>query len=110
LAEDPAASEIEITPHRLLGKNTTRKLLKFLGSIPSVTNMLLDSIDYKDGTGSLTKRIIVQVKDTSQIDTVLIDIEGLCRNLLPAGHDVRVGRFTKTRPTVSDYLRQRFEE
>ena len=110
MGESSLTSEIEIFPHRLLSKNTTRKLVKFLGSIPNVTDVLLDSIGYQDGSDSLTKRIIVRVKRASKIDVTLLDIDSLCKNLIPFGHDIRVGRFTKPRPTVSDYLKKRFEE
>jgi methyl-coenzyme M reductase subunit D len=105
LSKESVKPEIEIIPRRLLGKITTRKLVNLLDSIPDVTDVLLNSIDYEDGSGSLTKRIIVRVKDGSKIEPILLDIDGVCRNLLPAGHDIRVGRFTKPRPTVSDYLK-----
>jgi len=46
-------------------------------------------------------RFWITLKDDSEIEK----IEEICKSLFPFGYDLKVGKFTRTRPTVTDYIK-----
>ncbi|MGP3703958.1 MAG: methyl-coenzyme M reductase operon protein D [Candidatus Bathyarchaeota archaeon] len=95
--------EVEVFPLRLISQKNAEKVAKKLWSIKGVTNVLFDALQYEDGEDGPVKRLIIQVDDPSIVDK----IDKVLKKLLPIGYHIRVGRFTKPRPTVSDYLKGR---
>ena len=86
----------------MLGLETTEKITRRLRTIPGVVNIYLDSIKYSSGSDSVTKRLIVQMDEPTLIDK----IDKVCKKIIPVDYSIRIGKFTKPRPTVSDYLRK----
>ncbi len=48
-------------------------------------------------------RIFVEVDDIDNVQEVLENVEKVCEELLPFGFSLEVGRFSKWKPTVTDY-------
>jgi len=95
--------EVEIFPARLLSSKTTRNIVRRLSSIPGVINVYVDSMNYYDGSDSVTKCLIVQINEPSSVNK----IDKVCRKILSIGYSIRTGKFTKPQPTISDYLREK---
>ena len=51
-------------------------------------------------------RIFVELDDFEHVEETLQKIEGICEELLPFGFDLEVGRYSKFRPTVTDYAKR----
>ncbi len=48
-------------------------------------------------------RIFVEVDDIDNVQEVLEKVEKVCEELLPFGFSLEVGRFSKWKPTVTDF-------
>ncbi|MCQ2976451.1 MAG: methyl-coenzyme M reductase operon protein D [archaeon] len=116
--------DIEIFPHRILGADTTEKLLNDIESLDSVKRTVLqgprlppqDAIDRKYGDRRIievngeklelkvkTGRIFVELFDESAID----EIEVICNNHITIGFDINTSKsqYIRKQRTVSDGLK-----
>lgn len=116
--------DIEIFPHRILGADTTEKLLNDIESLDSVKRTVLqgprlppqDAIDRKYGDRRIiqvngeelelkvkTGRIFVELFDESAID----EIEVICNNHITIGFDINTSKsqYIRKQRTVSDELK-----
>lgn len=115
--------DIEVFPHRVLGADTTEKLLNGIESISDVKRTIIQGprlppedpnedprfadrrkitvngkeIDLKVKTG----RIFVEISNESTID----EIRGVCNEHLPFGFDINIGKYIRTQKTVSDNIK-----
>ncbi|HEC57197.1 MAG TPA: hypothetical protein ENI32_04870 [Candidatus Syntrophoarchaeum butanivorans] len=102
--------EVVIIPERLLGDETTEKLLERFQAIDGIVNIILQGPNYlsrhlrvgeqKIHTTVKVGKIFIGISKESTID----EIKGVCDDILAFPYDLAVGRFSKTRPTVSDAL------
>ncbi|MHC1567271.1 MAG: methyl-coenzyme M reductase operon protein D [Candidatus Syntropharchaeia archaeon] len=102
--------EIVIIPDRLLGDRTVKRLLEAFQGIDGIYNIIIQGPTYmprKIRLGDQTietsvkvGKIYMQIEDESVIEKV----DGICKDTFSFGYSIHVGQFTKTRPTVSDYL------
>lgn len=126
--------EILIFPARLLRAETTEKLLNRIYSVANVRYVTVSGEDLPavlnagPGKGQpvnhperhmitikgeeielrlLVGRIFVEINDIDNVPKALEDIEEVCKELLPFGFNLEVGRYSKFRPTVTDYKKNR---
>lgn len=124
------SSEIEIFPKRFMGSGTVENLLNQITGVEGVGYIVLQGqylpLTYKIGPRQVIPigqserrtvevqghkfelrikvgRVIVGPKDVNMIDKMAEGIRELCNRILPFGCDVRVGKFTKEIPTLSDH-------
>jgi methyl-coenzyme M reductase subunit D len=122
--------EIMIFPSRLLSATTTEKLLNKLYTVKHVRQINVQGeslpekitmgpgagldVDHSERreievAGKKTElkvqvgRIFVEIDDIDHVEAALKDIERICKEVLPFGFDLEVGRYSKYKPTVSDY-------
>lgn len=122
--------EIQIFPERLLSADTTEKLLRRLRQIKDVRQInvhgetLPNKVKYGPGTGLDVNhperkkiqvedeemelrvqvgRVFVEVNDIDNVQPVLEEVEEVCEDLLSFDFSLEVGRYSKFKPTVSDY-------
>jgi len=115
--------DIEVFPHRVLGADTTEKLLNGIESIDDVKRTVIQGprllpndpnedpryserrkitvngkeIDLKVKTG----RIFIEISDESTID----EVRGICNKYLNFGFDINIGKYIRTQKTVSDNIK-----
>jgi len=115
--------DIEVFPHRVLGADTTEKLLNGIESINDVKRTVIQGprlppedpnedpryserrkitvngkeVDLKVKTG----RIFVEISNESTIN----EIKGICNEYLPFGFDINIGKYIRTQKTVSDNIK-----
>lgn len=126
--------EIMIMPSRLLSADTTEKILNKIYEVKYVRhiNCQGESLPLKltSGPGSgllvnhperkvikvkgkdeelriLVGRIFVEIEDFEHVEETLRKIEKICEEMLPFGFDLEVGRYSKFKPTVTDYANKR---
>jgi methyl-coenzyme M reductase subunit D len=126
--------EILIFPARLLRAETTEKILNRIYSIANVRHITVSGEDLPatlsagPGKGQpvnhperqtitvkgdkvelrlLVGRIFVEINDIDNVPMAMADIEEVCKELLPFGFNLEVGRYSKFRPTVTDYKKNR---
>ncbi|MGD0817136.1 MAG: methyl-coenzyme M reductase operon protein D [Methanomassiliicoccales archaeon] len=126
--------EILIFPARLLRAETTEKLLNRIYSISNVRHITVSGEDLPatlnagPGRGKpvnhperqtitvkgdevelrlLVGRIFVEINDIDNVPKAMEEIEEVCKELLPFGFNLEVGRYSKFRPTVTDYKKNR---
>lgn len=126
--------EILIFPNRLLSAETTEKLLNKVYEVPHVrqVNISGEGIPAVLGSGPgkglpnvhperktitvkgkevelrlLVGRVFVEIDDIDNVQQALEKIEEICKDVLPFGFNLEVGRYSKYRPTVTDYKKQR---
>jgi methyl-coenzyme M reductase subunit D len=124
--------EIMIFPKRLLSAVTTEKILNKIQCLNHVRQINLHgenlpvTVNYGPGKGYRVDhpqrkvidvkgdkmelnvqvgRIFVEVDDIDNVEEVINEIERICNEILPFGYHLEVGRYSKFRPTLSDYLR-----
>jgi methyl-coenzyme M reductase subunit D len=124
--------EIMIFPKRLLSAETTEKLLNRIHGLDHVRQINLHgenlpvTVNYGPGKGHKVDhpqrklievkgekmelkvqvgRVFVEVEDIDFVEEVSDEIERICDEILPFGYYLKVGRYSKFRPTVSDYIR-----
>jgi methyl-coenzyme M reductase subunit D len=111
--------DIEIFPHRLLGVDTTEKLLNDLEGISSVKRMVVHgprlppattnhpdrrNIDVKGENIDLqvkTGRILLEIETEEAIN----DVKNVCEDILPFGFNVHIGTFIRYQKTVTDEIK-----
>ena len=115
--------DIEVFPHRVLGADTTEKLLNGIESISDVKRTVIQGprlppedpnedpryserrkitvngkeVDLKVKTG----RIFVEISNESTIN----EIKGICNEYIPFGFDINIGKYIRTQKTVSDNIK-----
>lgn len=126
--------EILIFPARLLKAETTEKLLNSVYEVPHVRHVTVsgESLPAKLSCGEgkglvnehldrksimvkgsevelrlLVGRIFVEIEDMEYVDAAMKKIEEICKELLPFGFSLEVGRYSKFKPTVTDYKKMR---
>ncbi|HRU11336.1 MAG: methyl-coenzyme M reductase operon protein D [Methanomassiliicoccales archaeon] len=131
-SEEVPLPEIQIFPERLLMASTTEKLLNRLYDIKNVRQINIQGeglpavMKSGPGTGGpvdhperkkikvkgkeveLTVqvgRIFVEISDIDHVPQALKDIEAVCKEVLPFGFTLEVGRYNKFRPTTTDYMK-----
>lgn len=124
--------EIMIFPKRLLNAETTERLLNRIHGLKHVRQINLHgenlpvTVNYGPGKGHKVDhpqrrvievsgekmelriqvgRIFVEVDDIDNVQEVSDEIERICEEILPFDFYLEVGRYSKFRPTVTDYLR-----
>jgi len=134
LPEQVPLPEILIFPARLLKAETTEKLLNSVYEVPHVRHVtvsgesLPSTLTSGPGKGMenehperrkikvkgseielrlLVGRIFVEVEDVDFVDEVMAKVEEICKELLPFGFSLEVGRYSKFKPTVTDYKKIR---
>jgi len=122
--------EVLIFPERLLSANTAEKLLNRIYEIDHIRQVNVSGenlpaiamngpsrgqpIDHPERrtivvNGEeielrlLVGRIFVEIDDIDHLQKALEDIEKACKEVLPFGFNLEVGRYSKYRPTVIDY-------
>lgn len=117
--------DIEVFPYRILGADTTEKLLNGIESLDDVKRTVVhgprippedDSLDpkYRDKRDIVvrgrhielkvkTGRIFVEISTESTID----QIEEICSKYIPFGFDINTSKsqYIRTQKTVSDYIK-----
>jgi len=115
--------DIEVFPHRVLGADTTEKLLNGIEGIGDVKRTIIQGprllpedpnenpkyadrrqitvngkeVELKVKTG----RIFVEISNESTID----EIKEICSEYLPFGFDINIGKYIRTQKTVSDNIK-----
>lgn len=134
LQEQVPLPEILIFPARLLKAETTEKLLNRVYDVPHVRHItvsgesLPDKLTSGEGKGLpnehterkkikvkgsevdlrlMVGRVFVEIDDVEHIDEAMAKIEEVCKELLPFGFSLEVGRYNKFKPTVTDYKKMR---
>ena len=122
--------EILIFPSRLLSAETTEKLLNKIYDLPHVRQVNLSGeglpakILQGPATGQTSDheerrvikvkgkeyqmtlqvgRVFVEIDDIDNLQESLDKIEEICKDTLPFGFSLEVGRYSKYKPTVTDY-------
>jgi methyl coenzyme M reductase subunit D len=96
--------DIEIMPERLMEKKKADELIAIIKGINYVSDV--DTRKHKFvGGGYLVGRFVVILSEEAEVEEVIEKLRSICDKTMPHGYYVRVGRFVKPRPTVSDYLR-----
>jgi len=96
--------DIEIMPERLMDKKKADDLIAIIKGMDHVSDVGIRKHKYV-GSGYLVGRFIVILKEEADVEEVIEKLRPVCDQMMPYGYYVRVGRFVKPRPTVSDYLR-----
>ncbi|MBZ9570287.1 methyl-coenzyme M reductase operon protein D [Methanobrevibacter sp. TMH8] len=115
--------DIEVFPHRVLGADTTEKLLNGIEGLDDVKRTVIQGprlppedpnenpkyadrrritvngkeVELKVKTG----RIFVEISNESTID----EIKEICSEHLPFGFDINIGKYIRTQKTVSDSIK-----
>jgi methyl-coenzyme M reductase subunit D len=115
--------DIEVFPHRVLGADTTEKLLNGIEGIIDVKRTVIQGprlppedpnddpryverrkitvngkeVELKVKTG----RIFIEISNESTID----EIRGICDKHIPFGFDINIGKYIRTQKTVSDNIK-----
>jgi methyl-coenzyme M reductase subunit D len=117
-------TDIEIFPHRLLGCETTEKLLTDLGEIAAVNRIVLhgrqlpfdemageprfmtikgEKIDLQVKTGRVLMEI--RVAEVEDPDSFHNEIREMCSKHLPFGFNMSEGTFIRKQKTVTDSIK-----
>lgn len=111
--------DIEIFPHRLLGADTTEKLLNNLEEIDSIKRMVIHGQRLPPASAKHPDRRTIVVKGEEidlQVKTgrILLEIESeetienvkkVCEEVLPFGFNVHIGTFIRYQKTVTDEIK-----
>jgi methyl-coenzyme M reductase subunit D len=124
--------EILIFPNRLLKAETTETLLNRVYEVPHVrqVNIAGEGLPAVLGSGPgkglpnehlerrvitvkgkqvelrlLVGRVFVEIDDIDHVQQALEAIEKICIDILPFGFNLEVGRYSKYKPTVTDYAK-----
>jgi len=120
--------EVEVFPHRYLKAKTTEKFLNEIYSLETVERVVIHgqplpkTVYYGPARGTsvhhserkvinvhgvpveltvMAGRFWITLKDDSEIDK----IEEICRSLFPFGYNIKIGKFTRDKATVTDYIK-----
>ncbi len=78
-------------------------LVSALNGDDRVVEVLIHGPKYRDGKQIIGRFIIRLVPGTAP-EVILSSFKPTFESTMPFGYDVRIGRFTKPKPTVKDYL------
>lgn len=124
--------EVEVFSNRLLGADTTEKVLNAFDVIPHIRqiNMTGESISKNIGSGPAkgmpnnhSERKVIKVGgrdvelrylvgafyieldvcDEETLDSVVDQIDNACKQILEHGYSIKIGRFNKYRDSMTDY-------
>jgi methyl-coenzyme M reductase subunit D len=122
--------EVLIFPHRLLSAETTEKLLNRIYKVGHVrqVNVSGEGLPSKVSSGPHTGlpvdhpqrkvinvngkevelqlqvgRVFVEIDDIDNLQGALDEIEKICQEILTFGFNLEVGRYSKYKPTLTDY-------
>lgn len=104
MSQPPRPKEIEVMPRRLMGSKKSTDLAAIMRETEGVEEVLTHGPKYSGG-GAMTGRFILVLKEGYNPEEIIERIRPVCEQTMPYGYDIRVGQFTKPRPTVKDYLR-----
>jgi len=120
--------EIEVFPHRYLKAKTTERFLNEVYSLSTVDRVIIHgqslpkTVYYGPARGTpvnhserkiidvhgvpveltvMAGRFWITLKDDSEVDK----IEDICKSLFPYGYNLKVGKFTRDKSTVTDYMK-----
>ncbi|MBC7120234.1 MAG: hypothetical protein H5T33_01440 [Candidatus Methanosuratus sp.] len=96
--------EIEVMPRRLMSDKKAKDLAAIMRDTEGVEEVLTQGPRYSGG-GSLTGRFIIVVKAGFSPEEIIAKLRPVCDQTMPYGYDMRIGQFTKPKPTVKDYIR-----
>jgi len=126
--------EVMIMPNRLLSADTTEKILNKIYKVKHVRQVtcqgenLPKKLTLGPGAGLEVHhperkkinvagretelfvqvgRIFVEVDDIDNVQFVTEKVEKICEELLPFGFTLEIGRYSKFKPTVTDYAKGR---
>ena len=132
-SESVPLPEILIFPERLLFADTTELLLNKLYSVKNVRQINIQGEGLpavmKAGPGTCgpvnhperkkivvkgeeieltvqVGRIFVEICDIDLVPQAMKDIEAICKEVLPFSFNLEVGRYSKFKPTTSDYVKK----
>ncbi len=123
--------DIKIIPNRYLKPDTTEKLLNSIYNLEGHQRVLIHGpsiplkVFYGPGKGHVvnhTDRKVINVKgndlelrvmvgeivitvDISKFNEFMEDLEGILDEFIPCDYSILVGIFTRTKSTISDYLK-----
>lgn len=123
--------DIKIIPNRYLKPDTTEKLLNSIYNLEGHQRVLIHGpsiplkVFYGPGKGHVvnhTDRKVINVKgndlelrvmvgeivitvDISKFNEFMEDLEGILDEFMPCDYSILVGIFTRTKSTISDYLK-----
>ena len=123
--------DIKIIPNRYLKPDTTEKLLNSIYNLEGHQRVLIHGpsiplkVFYGPGKGHVvnhTDRKVINVKgndlelrvmvgeivitvDMSKFNVFMEDLEGILDEFMPCDYSILVGIFTRTKSTISDYLK-----
>ncbi|MDR0900217.1 MAG: methyl-coenzyme M reductase operon protein D [Methanobrevibacter sp.] len=115
--------DIEIFPHRVLGADTTEKLLNGIESLEDVKKTVItgprlppenpnDDPRYVDRRKIIVNDVEVELKvKTGRIfvaitnEETIDEIREICQEYLPFGFDINIGKYIRTQKTVTDNIK-----
>jgi len=125
--------EIMIMPTRLLHATTTEKLINRIYEVKHVRQITCQGeglpemitmgpaaglpVDHEERRKIKVKgketqlrvlvgRVFVEIDDIDNVKAALSKIEVICEELLPFGFELEVGRYSKFKPTTTDYAKR----
>ena len=127
--------EIRIMSKRLLGADSTEKVLNALSALDNIRqiNVKGESLPAKINSGPnrgidnnhperrkvkfgeqeilLTKRvgdfyIELEVENEDMLNAAVEKIDSICKEVIPFGYTIDIGRYSKYRPTLTDYKKR----
>ncbi|MEG9195344.1 MAG: hypothetical protein DSO01_06500 [Archaeoglobi archaeon] len=109
----PSPEDIEIFPNRILGAKTAERLLDRISEIEDVEGFIIqgprvksdarEKIVFKGKEMELSVAVSRIILKSKNADRVVEKIHDICRELMPFGYSIRIGKFTKDYPTLHDY-------
>lgn len=109
----PSPEDIEIFPNRILGAKTAERLLDRISEIEDVDGFIIqgprvksdarEKIVFKGKEMELSVAVSRIILKSKNADRVVEKIHDICRELMPFGYSIRIGKFTKDYPTLHDY-------
>ena len=117
--------DIEIFPHRVLGSDTTEKLLNDLESLEDVKRTVLQGPRFPKGEATLPpkyrerrvitvngEKVVLQVKTARifleiTLESTIKDVEEICKKHIPYGFDINQDRsnYIRKQKTVTDKIK-----
>jgi len=97
--------EIQIFPFKLISKETADKITDELTRFDFVTNVSVHgpSISSNENENYMVGWIWIEVEDNNEdVQKIIKDV---CDEFMPFGYTIEVGRFTKYKKGVSDYIK-----
>jgi methyl-coenzyme M reductase subunit D len=125
--------EIMIVPMRLLSAGTTEKLLNRIRKVKHVRQIAVSGenlpakVNWGPGKGLdvdhderreikyggqrmelkvQVGQVFAEINEVDSVPKALEEIEEICEEILPFGFQLEVGRYSKYRPTVTDYKKR----